>query len=322
MSEHGTDNSSLLDRVRRAGTARIARLPVVGESSPWRPILTEFARRVGLHELIDRGSALTYYGVLAVVPALLVIFSVIGLFGSEGTVDDVLSIVHDVGPDNGETVARDPLESLVRQEASSGALLGVAILGVLWTASAYVGCFFRASAIIRGVERRPAWQAWPLRFALTIAILILVALALMIVVLTGRLAASVGSVLGIGQEAVDLYDILKWPALLLVVVLLVALLFRASPGGERPVTFLRILSPGGAAAVVGWLLVSGAFELYALTFATYDSTYGALGTTIASLIWLWLTNLTLLFGLELDAELQILKARGVDVAGLQWPRKA
>lgn len=130
-------------------------------------------------------------------------------------------------------------------------------------------------------------------------------MALLIVALTGQLAASVGGALGIGEEALSLYGLLKWPALLVVVALLVGLLYRHSPSGERTITKWLVLTPGGAAATVTSALVSVAFEVYANAFATYDSTYGALGTTIAGLIWLWLTNLTLLMGVELDAALEL-----------------
>ena len=178
---------------------------------------------------------------------------------------------------------------------------------MLWTASAYIGCFFRASATIWGVERRPVWRAWPLRVALTMVFLILLALALLIIVLTGQLASSVGDALGIGEGVLDLYGFLKWPALLVVVVLLVALLYRTSPSGERSATHWRVLTPGGAVAVAAWVVVSVGFEVYVNAFATYDTTYGALGTTIAALVWLWLTNLTLLMGVELDAAIEFRK---------------
>ena len=190
------------------------------------------ARRIGRHELIDRGAALTYYSVLSLVPGLLVLFSVIGLFGDQGTVEEVIDIFDDVGPSNGEAAARQPLESLIRNDAQSGTLLGVGLLAVLWTASAYIGCFFRASATIWGVDRRPVWRAWPLRVALTMVFLVLLALALLIIVLTGQLASSVGEALGIEEGLIDLYSFLKWPALLVVVVLLVALLYRTSPSAR------------------------------------------------------------------------------------------
>ena len=151
------------------------------------------------------------------------------------------------------------------------------------------------------------WRAWPLRVALTMGFLILLALALLIIVLTGQLASSIGDALGIEEGLIDLYGFLKWPALLVVVVLLVALLYRTSPSGERSATHWRVLTPGGAIAVAAWVVVSVGFEVYVNSFATYDTTYGALGTTIASLVWLWLTNLTLLMGVELDAAIEFRK---------------
>jgi membrane protein len=262
------------------------------------------ARRAGRHELIDRGAALTYYSVLSLIPGTLVLFSLIGLLGDEGTVNEVVKIVDDVGPSNSDAAARSSFEALVRDDTQSGTLLGVGLIAVLWTASAYIGCFFRASAEIWGVERRPAWRAWPLRVALTVMFLLLLAIALVIIVLTGQLAESVSDAVGIGQGLLDLYSFLKWPALLVVVTLLVALLYRTSPSRERSATDWRVLTPGGAISVVAGLVVSVGFEVYVNAFATYDTTYGALGTTIAGLVWLWLTNLTLLGGVELDAALE------------------
>jgi membrane protein len=296
--------SSKVAATKAAGAERLARLEEAAMASGrWGPLLV-MSRRVGRHELIDRGAALTYYSVLSLIPGLLVLFSVIGLLGDQGTVDEVIKIVDDVGPSNSDATARSALESLIRNDTQSGTLLGVGLLAVLWTASAYIGCFFRASAEIWGVGRRPVWRAWPLRVALTALFLMLLAIALLIIVLTGHLAESVGDALGISDALLSLYTFLKWPALLVVVTLLVALLYRASPSREREATHWRVLTPGGALAVLTWIIVSVGFEVYVNAFATYDTTYGALGTTIAGLIWLWLTNLTLLGGVELDAALE------------------
>ena len=295
---------SKLETTRVAGAEKLARIEEAAMASGrWGPLVV-MARRIGRHELIDRGAALTYYSVLSLIPGTLVLFSLIGLLGDQGTVNDVIKIVDDVGPSNSDAAARSSLESLVRNDAQSGTLLGVGLLAVLWTASAYIGCFFRASAEIWGVERRPVWRAWPLRVALTAVFLILLALALVIIVFTGQLARSVGDALGIGEELLNLYGILKWPALLIVVGLLVALLYRTSPSRERSATRWRVLTPGGAISVLAWVLVSVGFEVYVNAFASYDDAYGALGTTIAGLVWLWLTNLTLLGGVELDAALE------------------
>jgi membrane protein len=299
--------TSKLAATREAGAEHFARLEESAlASGRWGPLVV-MARRIGRHELIDRGAALTYYSVLSLIPGLLVLFSVIGLFGDQGTVDAVIGIFKDVGPSDGEAAARQPIEALIRDDGQSGTLLGVGLLAILWTASAYIGCFFRASATIWGVDRRPVWRAWPLRVALTMGFLILLALALLIIVLTGELASSVGDAIGIEEGLIDVYSFAKWPALLFVVVLLVALLYRTSPSRERSATHWRVLTPGGAIAVVAWVIVSAGFEIYVNAFATYDSTYGALGTTIAGLVWLWLTNLTLLMGVELDAALEFRK---------------
>jgi membrane protein len=304
---------SRLTTARAAGAERLARLERAGLSSNWMGPLLVMARRMGRHELIDRGAALTYYATLSIVPGLLVLFSVIGLFGTQETVDQTLSIIKDVGPSSGDTAARQPLEALIREDAESGAFLGLGIIAILWTASAYVGSFFRASASIWAVEKRPARRAWPLRMAFTITILMLLAVALLLIVFTGQLARSIGDALGIGQSVLDLYGYLKWPVLLVVVTLIVALLYRFSPSRERTATDWRVLTPGGAVAVVAWIVVSVGFEVYANAFASYDSTYGSLGTTIAGLVWLWLTNLTLLMGVELDAALEFRRAEEVDV---------
>jgi membrane protein len=296
--------SSRLATTRAAGAERLARLEE--QSGRWGPLVV-IARRIGRHELIDRGAALTYYSVLSLIPGLLVLFSVIGLLGDRGTVDDVLGILDEVGPSDVEGAAREPVESLISDDAQSGTLLGVGIIAVLWTASAYIGSFFRASATIWGVEHRPVWRAWPLRMGLTMVFLILLALALLLIVLTGRLAEAIADAVGLGGNVVALYNVFKWPALLIVLTLLIGVLYRSSPSGERSVTRWRVLTPGGAAAMAAWLLVSAGFNVYANLFASYDTTYGALGTTIAGLVWLWLTNLTLLMGVELDAALEFHK---------------
>jgi len=299
---------SRLTAARAAAVARLDRWEREALASNLLGPLVVMARRLGRHELIDRGAALTYYATLSIVPGLLILFSVIGLFGTQETVDQTLSIIKDVGPASGETAARQPLETLIREDAESGAFLGIGIIAILWTASAYVGSFFRASASIWDVQKRPARRAWPLRMAFTITILLLLAMALLMIVLTGQLAESIGDALGIGRDALDYYAFLKWPVLLVVVTLIVALLYSFSPSRERTITKWRVLTPGGAIAVLAWIVVSVAFDVYVNAFASYNTTYGGLGTTIAGLVWLWLTNLTLLMGVELDAAIEFRRA--------------
>jgi membrane protein len=279
---------------------RVANDPRVGAFLPT-------ARRLGRHELIDRSAALTYYGILALVPGVLVVFSLIGLLGTQDTVNEVLKVVREIGPGDSEGPLRQPLEDLVKSDTRSGTILGVGLVGVLWTASAYVGSFFRASATVWNVGARPVWHAWPARMALTIAILLLLSLALLVVVVTGKVATSVGDAIGFQSQIVSLYNVFKWPLLLTLLVLVVSVLYRASPSRPRSAT-KWLLTPGGAFAVVAWVLLSVGYNVYADLFASYGTAYGALGTTVATIVWLWLTNLVLLMGVEADAELEIWKA--------------
>ena len=245
-----------------------------------------------------------------------------GLVGTQDTVQEAIEILDEVGPSDSDGPAREELEGLINDDVRSGTLLGVGLLAVLWTASAYVGCFFRASAVIWGVEARPVWSAWPLRMALTIAILLLMAVALLAIVISGRLAGAIGDAVGLGDQFVTLYEILKWPVLLALAVVIVSGLYRASPSRKRSATTWRLLTPGGTFAVVAWILISAGFGVYTNLFASYDSAYGALGTTIASMVWLWLTNLVMLMGVEADAELEMWKGERPATAAPSPPAAA
>ena len=262
------------------------------------------AARIAQHELIDRSAALTYYGLLGIIPALLAFYALLGLLGADKTLDDAVSVLGGLAP-SGDSGARDKITRLLEDQANSIPLLGLGILGVLWTASAYVGSFFRASATIWAVRRRPLWQAWPGRVAVTLALLILVVIATIAIVITGELAQSVGDLIGLTQATITLYEILKWPALLLLLVVVVATLYGTSPHPEGRVRLWRFITPGVMFAVIAWLVVSGLFTLYVQFFGSYATMYGALGTTIASMVWLWQTNLMLLSGLTVDAELYV-----------------
>ena len=207
-------------------------------------------------------------------------------------------------PGDRDQGTREQFADVMRTDAASGALLGVGILGVLWTASAYVGSFFRASARIWGVPQRPLWHAWPARFALTLALLVVAAVALTAIIVTGDLAEEIGQALDLTEATVTLYEIVKWPAVIVLLVLLVGLLYRGSPSRRRTLARLGVVTPGGALTVLAWIVVSGLFTVYVNLFGSYETSYGALGATIASMIWLWLINLVLLAGVSFDAELE------------------
>ena len=265
------------------------------------------AERIGRHELVDRAAALTYYGILGIIPAFIAFYAVLGLLSDQNTVSETVGIFGALVPGDADA-ARDKLTKVLQSQANSIPLLGLGLLGVLWTASAFIGSFFRASATIWGVKRRPLWRAWPGRVALTFVLLILVVLAALAIVVTGELAQSVGDLLGLTQAMITLYEIVKWPVVLLVLVLVISLLYRSSPHPPNRVRVWFGVTPGVVFAVVAWLVVSGGFTLYVQLFGSYETTYGALGTTIASMVWLWLSNLMLLSGLTVDAELYVWEA--------------
>ena len=260
------------------------------------------AERIGRHELVDRAGALTYYGLLGIIPALIAFYALLGMISSEKTVSETIGIFGALVPGDADN-ARAKLTDVLQRQANSIPLLGLGLVGVLWTASAYVGSFFRASAGIWGVKRRPVWRAWPGRVALTLVLLILVVLAALAIVITGELAQSVGDLLGLTQAAITLYEIFKWPAVLFLLVVVIALLYRSSPHRDHRVRVWFGITPGVVFAGVAWLVISGLFTLYVQLFGSYQTTYGALGTTIASMVWLWQSNLMLLSGLTVDAEL-------------------
>jgi membrane protein len=176
----------------------------------------------------------------------------------------------------------------------------VGLAGAIWAASGYIGAFIRASNRIWDVEEgRPIWKTIPLRLGITIVMLILLTATAVAVTVTGPLADKVGKLLGVGGTAVTVWDIAKWPVLVLVVALMFSILYYAAPN-VRP--SFRGLTPGAILAVVAWMIVSGLFGVYVANFGSYNKTYGSLGAIVIFLVWLWLTNVAILLGAELNSE--------------------
>ncbi|HVE45493.1 MAG TPA: YihY/virulence factor BrkB family protein [Acidimicrobiales bacterium] len=272
------------------------------EARSWAGVVKRTIREFQEDELTDRAAALTYYGVLAIFPALLALVSVLALIGRSAT-QPLLGNLTDVTPGAAKDVVTSTIENLQRSRGAGGLLFVVGLAGALWSASGYVAAFMRASNAIYEVEEgRPITVKLPVRLGVTIAMVVGLAVTAVAVVLTGGLAEQAGRLLGLGDTAVTAWSILKWPVLLVVVGLMFALLYWASPNVKQP--GFRWISPGGLFAVVLWVVASGLFALYVANFASYNKTYGALGGVIVFLVWLWLTNVAILLGAELDAELE------------------
>jgi membrane protein len=266
--------------------------------------------------LTDWAAALTYYSVLAIFPALIVLVSILGLVGESAT-QPLIDNLGAVAPGPAKEIFTNALKNLQGSQGTAGVLFVVGLLGALWSASGYVAAFMRASnAIYDMPEGRPVWKTLPVRVGLTLVLLFLLAITALAVVLTGGLAQRVGNVIGLGSAAVDAWDIAKWPVLLLVVSFMFALLYWAAPNVRQP--GFRWLSPGGIVAVIGWLIASAAFALYVGNFGSYNKTYGALAGVVVFLVWLWISNIVILLGAEFNAELE--RARAIE-AGMRPPDK-
>jgi membrane protein len=252
--------------------------------------------------LTDWAAALTYFGILSIFPALLALVSILGLVGTSAT-EPLLENLTEVAPGPAQEILTTAIQNLQDSQGSAGILFILGLAGALWSASAYVAAFTRASNAIYAIgEGRPIWKTLPLRVALTVVLMALLAICAVAVVVTGALAEHVGGLLGLGDTVVTVWDIAKWPVLLVLVSLMVALLYWAAPNVKQP--GFRWISPGGILAVIIWIVASAAFAFYVANFGSYNKTYGAVGGVIIFLVWLWLSNIAILLGAEFNAELQ------------------
>jgi membrane protein len=268
----------------------------------WWPVLKRTVREFREDDLSDWAAALTYYAVLAIFPALIVLVSILGLVGESAT-QPLLDELGTVAPGPAKEIFTNAIKNLQGSQGTAGVVFAIGLLAALWSASGYVAAFMRASNAIYDIEEgRPIWKTLPVRVGLTLVLMLLLAISAIAVVVTGGLAEAVGNVIGLGDTAVTVWDIAKWPVLLLVVSFMFALLYWAAPNVKQP--GFRWISPGGLLAVVGWLMASAAFAFYVSSFGSYNKTYGALGGVIVFLVWLWLSNVMILLGAEFNAELE------------------
>jgi membrane protein len=266
----------------------------------WLAVLRGTLKEFKDDELTDRAAALTYYGILSLFPALLVLVSLLGVAGQSAG-STVLDHVQQLAPDTAHDVIRDAVHQL---QGNSGIGSIMAIVGLalaVWSASGYVAAFIRTSNAVYDVpEGRPVWKVLPLRLALTIVLVILAVLSALIVVFTGAVARRAGDVLGVGDTALTVWSIAKWPVLVILVTFMIAILYWASPNAK--IRGFKWITPGSVLALAIWIIASAGFAFYVANFASYNKTYGAFAGVIVFLVWLWITNIAVLLGLEFDAE--------------------
>ena len=285
-------------------TRQVDEVPLSGLSrASWKYTVRKAATEFTRDECTDLAAALTYYAVLSLFPALLALVSLLGVFGQgEETTNTLLNMLRQMGQDNAADQLRGPIEQMTQSHAAGfGLVLG--LLGAIWSASAYVGAFGRALNRIYAIEEgRPVWKLRPVQLAITLVGVLLVAAVLIGLVVSGPLAQSVGDTIGLGSTAVTVWNILKWPVILAIVIVLVAMLYYFTPNIKKPK--FRWISVGATIAILTWVLASVGFAFYVANFSSYNKTYGSLAGVVVFLLWLWLTNLALLFGAEVDAELE------------------
>src|SRR5918992_2514491 len=268
----------------------------------WGGVLKRTVTEFKEDNLTDWAAALTYYGILAIFPALLVLVSILGLIGDSAT-QPLIDNLGSVAPGPAKEIFTSAIENLQGSSGAAGVFFVIGLLGALWSASGYVAAFMRASnAIYDMPEGRPIWKTLPVRVGLTVLLIVLTVISAVAVTVTGGLAEEVGNLIGLGDTAVTVWGIAKWPALVLLVSFMFAVLYWAAPNVKQP--GFRWITPGGLLAVLGWVIASVAFAFYVSNFASYNKTYGALAGPIVFLLWLWISNICILLGAELNAELE------------------
>jgi len=252
--------------------------------------------------LTDWAAALTYYALLSLFPALIALVSLLGLFGDPRTTTSSLTeIITSIGPESAAQTFEGPIQSVVSNQSAAGFAFVLGLAVALWSASGYIGAFIRASNVIYETEEgRPFWKLRPLQLAVTLAMVVAVALLALGLVLTGPIVEAVAGPVGLGNTAVDVWEIAKWPVMVAIFVLIVDLLYYASPNAK--LRGFRWVTPGCLVAMAAWAIASAAFAAYVANFGSYDKTYGTLGGLVALLVWLWISNLAILFGHQLNAE--------------------
>lgn len=270
--------------------------------SGWWATIKRTATEFQEDNLSDWAAALTYYGLLSLFPALIAMVSLIGIFGNpKSTTDSLTEIITEIGPKSAAETFKGPIESITKSSGSAGLALILGIAAALWSASAYTGAFMRASNIIYETpEGRPFWKLRPLQILITFVMIVMLTLLAVSLVLTGPIVAAVAGPLGISSTAVDVWNIAKWPVMALVFLLMIALLYYASPNVKM--RGFKWVTPGSLVAIFVWIIASALFAFYVANFGSYDKTYGTLGGLIALLVWFWISNLAILFGHQLNAE--------------------
>ena len=270
----------------------------------WRRIAKRTFDQYRADGVTNLAAALTYRSVLSLFPGMIALVALLGVVGQyPQTFNAVLQIAGSIAPQSTVQTISGPVRHVITNKGGAGALLGVGLVATVWAASGYVGTFSWAANVMWEARRGRSWyRQWPFNIAVTLFALVLATFVLSALVLTGPVARAVGSQLGVGATALEVWSIAKWPAIVVVVTLMISGLYYIAPN-VRPPSW-RWLTPGAMLAVTAWAITSAGFGAYIAHFSSYNKAYGTLGAVITFLIWLWLTNTAVLLGVELDSEIE------------------
>jgi membrane protein len=284
--------------------------PLALPRASWRDTLRRTLREAREDKLNHWGAALTYYAVLSMFPAILVLVSLVGLFAEPARVTRVMTdTVSQLGPSTAARTFQGPIESITAHRGTAGIMFVVGVVSALWAASGYVSAFADACNSIYEVdEGRPFWKLKPLQLLVTFVIIMLAAIVALALVLSGPIVGALGRSLGISDTVLTIWRFAKWPVLLGLVLVIFGVQYYTAPNAR--VTGVRWVTGGAMLALVTWIVASIALALYAANFGSYDKTYGTLGGVVVFLIWLWVTNIAILLGAEFNAETE--RARQVE----------
>lgn len=269
----------------------------------WGYILKRAAAEFSKDQATDLAAGLTYFAVLSLFPLLLALVSLLGVFGQgEQTAQALQGWVDSYAPAELSELLGGTIAGLATQ-SGAGWALATGLAGALWAASGYVGAFSRAMNRIYEVrEGRPFWKHKPQMLLLTAAIVVILALVVVALILSGSVALAVGDLIGVGDSTVLLWNILKWPVVIALVVLALALLYYFTPNVKQP--RFRWISVGAVVSLLVSAVAVASFSFYISNFSSYNATYGVIGSVIVLLLGLWIINTVLLLGAEIDAEVE------------------
>ena len=302
--EHQDERETLGAKRRKVGAPdRLAPgSPLDLNADSKKQTLKRAVKEFSADNLTDWAASLTYYGVLAIFPAIIALVSIIGLVG-DSLADPLLDSLNEVAPGPAKEILTSSIKGLQNSQSSAGIVFVIGLLLALNAASGYIGAFTRASNAIYDVaEGRPVYKLKPAQIAISLVLVLLLVVTAGAVALSGPAAKQAGDLVGVGDSAVAIWDIAKIPVILLVVIFMFSFLYWAAPNVKQP--GFKFITPGSVVALVIWIVASLLFTVYVANFSSYNETYGALGGVVVFLIWMWISNIAVLFGAEFNAELQ------------------